>query len=319
MRPVLISLVITTYNRAGLLAGALKSVAASQFDNHSNIEVIVVDNNSKDDTRQTVENICEEGFPFLLRYVLEPNQGLSYARNRGIDESNATYVAFMDDDQLLDSKFLCRLAPVFASTNAVCVGGPLYLNNRGAIPKWLPPWLYDVGELDIGGDVKVLDGSENKKLIGGNMAFVREELVAIGKYDVNLGRSGGSLLNGEEVELQDRLHAAGKKVVYHPDLVQYHNFTLASRTKHYWRKFFFDHGRSQYRMRLVEYDTNVERAILGAPRWLWRHLLTRDIPHAARSFAGLHPAEIFEKQLDVWTTLGQIHEARCQAREGKHG
>ena len=83
MRPVLISLVITTYNRAELLAGALKSVAASQFDGHGDVEVIVVDNNSNDGTRQTVENIREAGFPFLLRYVVEPNQGLSYARNRG--------------------------------------------------------------------------------------------------------------------------------------------------------------------------------------------------------------------------------------------
>ncbi len=318
MRPVLISLVITTYNRAELLAGALKSVAASQFDDHGNVEVIVVDNNSTDGTRQTVENIREEGFPFRLRYVVEPNQGLSYARNRGIDESDATFVAFMDDDQLLGSEFLSRLAPAFESTSAVCVGGPLYLNNRGLVPKWLPPWLYDVGELDIGRDVKVLDGSESKKLIGGNMAFVREELVNIGKYDVALGRSGGLLLSGEEVELQERLHAAGKKVVYHPDLVQYHNFTLDRQTKHYWRKFFFNLGRSRYR-RLGGRNPEKGPLVFGAPRWLWRHLLMGDIPSAARALARLHSAEIFEKQLDIWLTLGQIYEARREAKEGNGG
>lgn len=318
MRSVLISLVITTYNRAELLAAALESVAASRIDNHGDVEVIVVDNNSTDGTRQTVERFQGKDFPFALRYVLERSQGLSHARNRGIDESAGTYVAFMDDDQLLDREYLSRLVPAFQSTLAVCLGGPLYLNNRDSPPKWMPPWLYDVGELNIGDEVRALDGSEQKKLIGGNMAFVRQELIAIGKYDVNLGRSGGSLLSGEEVELQERLHAADKVVVYHPDLVQYHNFTLARRTKHYWRKFFFDLGRSRYR-RLIDRNTMRGPFVFGAPRWLWRHLIMRDIPRAARSLTSLHPAEIFEKQLDIWTSLGQIHEARRQVRGGKPG
>lgn len=317
MQQILISLVITTYNRADLLAAALKSVEESLFEHRANVEVIVVDNNSRDATRDVVAKIQADGFSVALRYVLERNQGLSYARNRGIDESTGLYVAFMDDDQILHEEYLSRLEPAFISTSAVCVGGPLYLNNRESPPKWLPPWLFDVGELNIGNDVKILDGSESKKLIGGNMAFVRQELIDIGKYDVTLGRSGESLLNGEEVELQERLHAAGKKVVYHPDLVQYHSLTLASRTKRYWRKYFFDHGRSLYRIRMVEGNITKATSAFGAPRWLWGHLLTRDIPRAARSLTSLQPAEIFEKQLDVWTSLGQIHEARQQTREGK--
>src|SRR5690348_14636457 len=126
MKNVLISLVITTFNRAELLRSALESVANSKVENQDTIEVIVVDNNSVDHTRQTVENVGARGFPFALRYVYEPRQGLSYARNRGADEANGIYVAYMDDDQLLEEHYLSRIESVFLHTKAACVGGPVF-------------------------------------------------------------------------------------------------------------------------------------------------------------------------------------------------
>src|SRR5690348_4928949 len=100
MDKVLTSLVITTYNRAALLDKALESVAQSQVVDSARVEVIVVDNNSSDHTRETVDEIRSRGFPFPLRYVLEQHQGLSFARNRGAEEAKGTYVAYMDDDQI---------------------------------------------------------------------------------------------------------------------------------------------------------------------------------------------------------------------------
>src|SRR5690348_10214195 len=213
MEHVLISLVITTYNRAVMLADALKSVAASQIESHGDVEVIVVDNNSTDNTRQTVEAIEAQGFPFALRYVFERNQGLSYARNRGADEAAGKYVAFMDDDQLIDKDYLARLGPAFRSTGAICIGGPNLIRDDDSLPDWLPPLLQLArGQRNHGIEVKVLDPGGGR-LIGGNMAFIRQELLDIGKYNVTLGRCGDSLLDGEKDELQDRLHAAGKKIV----------------------------------------------------------------------------------------------------------
>lgn len=314
---MLVSLVITTYNRAELLAAALDSVAASRLDNHADIEVIVVDNNSTDGTRKTVEKFQAANFPFALRYVLETNQGLSHARNRGIDESIGTYVAFMDDDQLLDKNYLSLLAPAFASTRATCIGGPIHLYNKPISPRWLPPWLEYVGHLDFGDEIKIL-GPNDKKLTGGNMAFDRQELINAGKYDVSLGRCGASLLAGEEFELEDRLHAAGKRIVYHPSLIQYHYFSPARLTKHYWRRYCFDHGRTIYRTRILESGSHHGASALGVPRWLWRQLLAKQIPQAAWSLKSFDSAVIFERQLDVWTCLGQIHEARTHANRRKN-
>jgi glycosyltransferase involved in cell wall biosynthesis len=308
---LLTSLVITTYNRAALLSKALESVAQSQIDDPSRVEVIVVDNNSSDHTRQMVDEIKRRGFPFRLRYVLEQRQGLSYARNRGTDESSARYVAFMDDDQLIDKDYLSRLPLAFQSTRATCVGGPIFYYNKNDLPRWLPPLLEGVGQCDYGDQVKILRSNDGK-LFGGNMAFERQGLVDVGKYDVSLGRCGGSLLAGEEHELQARLHATGKRIAYHPSLIQYHYLSPARLTKRYWRRYYFGHGRTLYRTRMLKAGADKGPFVFGIPRWLLLHLLIRDIAEAAWSLKSFNADEVFEKQLAICTRLGQIHEARQQ-------
>ncbi len=308
MEGVLISLVITTYNRAAMLADALKSVAASQIESYGDVEVIVVDNNSTDNTRQTVEEIKARGFPFALRYVFERSQGLSYARNRGAEESAATYVAFMDDDQLIDKDYLARLELAFESTEATCIGGPLIYRDKHSFPGWLLPLLDLEGECDFGSEAKAL--GRDQKLRGGNMAFVRQELIDIGKYDVSLGRCGDSLLSGEEDELQIRLHESGRKIAYDPGLVQYHCLLPSRLKKRFWREHHFGYGRSLYRMRLAGGMKPNGRTLFGAPLWLWRVLLTKHIPKTMWPLMRLDTTKSFYGQLEVWTCLGQIHEAR---------
>lgn len=308
MERVLTSLAIMTYNRAAMLASALKSVAASRVERPGDVEVIVVDNNSTDRTRQTVEEIRAADFPFSLRYVLEKQQGVAYARNRGIEESAGIYLAFMDDDQLLDDLYLSRIVPAFSSTGAACVGGRIFYYKNESLPDWLPPLLQYVGQCDFGDDVITLD-ARHSKLHAGNMAFERQELIDIGRFNVSLGRCGDSLLAGEEDELQTRLHAAGKKVVYDPGLVQYHYLAQARRTKRYWRRHYFDYGRTLYRTQLLEKKMPELPSFFGVPRWFWRHLLTRELPRAARPLVRLDLAQAFYKQLDLWSYLGQMYEA----------
>lgn len=310
MQRVLTSLVVTTYNRAAMLADALKSVAASRVDNHRDVEVIVVDNNSTDGTQQTVEEVRAKKFPFVLHYAFEPRQGVSYARNRGTEESAGKYIAFMDDDQLIDRDYLSRLESAFRSTRAACVGGPIFYYNKSSLPNWLSPLLEGVGQCDYGDEIKIL-GPGDGNLHMGNMAFERRELIDIGKFDVSLGRCGDSLLAGEEDELQERLHLAAKPVAYHPGLVQYHYLAPERLTKHFWRKYRFDYGRTLYLRSIRSGFRAVSGAsFLGAPPWLWRFLLTRDIPQVAWSLTSLDAPRIFHKELDVWTRLGQIYEAR---------
>lgn len=85
-----VSVVIPAYNAAGFLPDAIDSVLAQTM---SDLEVIVVDDGSTDETESVVSRY---GPP--VRYLRQQNQGVSVARNRGIDESQGRYVAFLDAD-----------------------------------------------------------------------------------------------------------------------------------------------------------------------------------------------------------------------------
>ena len=84
---VRITVVLCTHNRSRDLAVALESIAASEMPSSVCWEVLVVDNNSTDQTRDIVEGFCER-YPARFRYLFEPKQGLSYARNAGIADAH---------------------------------------------------------------------------------------------------------------------------------------------------------------------------------------------------------------------------------------
>jgi len=306
----LISLVISTYKRAALLAEALESVANSRnmAASRESIEVIVVDNNSQDDTAETVARVRKEGFPFSLKYVLETKQGISAARNCGIHAARGEFVVFMDDDQKMEEHYLSLVEEQFETTQATCICGPIHYYNAENLPAWLPPLLEDTGQFYAGDKIKAIKSTEIE-LHGGNMAFRRDALVESGGFNPQLGRIGEQLIAGEEPELQARLEAAGKTIMYTPALVQYHYLRPDRLTKKYWRRHYFDYGRTLYRRNHAMNDHRAKR-LAGVPRWLMLFLLRKDIPPFAGSLIARDESARLSAELDVWFRLGQIKEAR---------
>src|SRR5579862_7177185 len=100
-----ITVILCTYNRAETLGKALDSVAAQNMPISLTWEVLVVDNNSRDRTREVVQQYAAK-FPGRFRYFFEPAQGLSRARNAGIAQATGDVIAFMDDDVTLDCNWL---------------------------------------------------------------------------------------------------------------------------------------------------------------------------------------------------------------------
>ncbi|HET8551455.1 MAG TPA: glycosyltransferase family 2 protein [Gammaproteobacteria bacterium] len=305
----LISVVICTYNRSGLLLEALHSVARSAVADPGGIEVLVVDNNSSDGTRQVVTDLMN-GYPFRLRYVFEPEQGLSHARNRGIQAAGGKYLVFMDDDEKIDAGYLERLPQTFQETGAACVGGAILPLKGENLPRWLVPLSRIHGQLSLGETMRVLL-PEDRMLWGGNMAFKRDDLLETGPFDVRLGRKGSERLAGEEHDMQRRFHAAGKKIVYDPRLIQHHyHLTPQLRRKRYWRKHYFFYGRTAYLMSAEEWVS--ARRFLRVPLAFWRSLVFDDI----RRFVGgvLNPdaGKRFQLELLVWRRLGMMYEAGRQ-------
>ncbi|MDH5506005.1 MAG: glycosyltransferase [Anaerolineae bacterium] len=145
-----ITVVICTYNRAATLHIPLDSMVKQHYPTE-HFEVIVVDNNSTDATRHIVESY-QERLP-NLRYIFEPQQGLSIARNKGWQDAAAPIVAYLDDDAGACEKWLGEIVKVFEeeTPRPACVGGPVQLDWGGKKPDWLPEsYLQMYTQLDLG-------------------------------------------------------------------------------------------------------------------------------------------------------------------------
>lgn len=310
------SLVVPTFNRANLLEKALRSIAATSVPDPVRVEVIVVDNNSTDNTVEVVKTLRDD-FPYPLRYVQEANQGSSYARNRGLNEARGYYVVFMDDDQIMEKHYLENIPRAFEATGAVCVGGPVSYYNAGDLPRWLRELSRTIGQISLGDQVKILGPDTHKGLGGGNMALIRDELIAAGGFNVRLGRFGSDLRACEDFELQERLRRLGKTIAYSPHLVQYHYLRPERFKKNYWRQYYYDYGRSAYVRRSIE-SGRTRRTLFRIPLWLWRQLIIDDVPAYLASFFAFDSFKHFRRELEIWTRLGQIHEAtRSNAEKGR--
>jgi hypothetical protein len=132
-----VSVIIPTYNHARYVGQAIESVLGQTY---GDIEVIVVDDGSTDDTRMVVQRFGDR-----VRYVWQENRGLSGARNTGLREASGQVIALLDADDLYEPTFLCRIVMAFeANPNADAVycgyrfvdasGNPLPQIERRVIP-----------------------------------------------------------------------------------------------------------------------------------------------------------------------------------------
>ncbi len=215
-----ISVIICTYNRAEMLRETLKSWLSVQ-NTGSNVELIIVDNNSTDHTPQVVESF-RSACPSQLLYVFETNAGLSYARNRGIKEAAGDIVAFVDDDVLFDKSWLNELLKAFFENPEISsVGGKSIPKFDGDDPDWITEDLLKLyGSTCSGDQDRLMIFPEH--LFGLNMAFRKDVFTQVGDFNTKLGRIKSSLLSNEEREFFYRISEADLKVFYASKAVLYH-------------------------------------------------------------------------------------------------
>lgn len=212
-----ISVVICTYNRCEQLASALQSLKTScSAVNARLFEVLVVDNNSSDGTRNTVEKF---GVDFPLRYVFETEQGLSNARNRALREFLGDWLLFVDDDVIVDPNWLPGYLNLIQS--GVATG---YIGGR-ILPLWEehpPRWLHDedlaffsgiLMKYDLGETNRPLDSHEPAPY-GASLAISRSLVQAVGHFRRDLGVVGRVPARGEETEYLGRAMEQGFKGYY---------------------------------------------------------------------------------------------------------
>ncbi len=265
--PINVSVIVCTYNRAQSLRQTLQSLVDQKLSGGLSYEIIVVDNNSSDRTREVMDEfMARNGRSFTYRF--EGRQGLSVARNTGIRAAHGQILAFTDDDVTVHPEWVESLWNCFRETGARMVGGKierLWLCDR-------PNWFRD----EIDGPLIVQDlGQKRKKwdssrhTVGANMAFHRSVFEQIGFFRDDLGRRGELLFGGEDREIFLRTRAAGLPIYYEPKAVVWHKVETGRLTKEYLRKWFSEIGQTLGH----EMDWKWHYRFSVAPLWIWKKMI----------------------------------------------
>jgi glycosyltransferase involved in cell wall biosynthesis len=223
-----LSVIICTCERYGLVGEAIESVLRQDYPA---LELIVVDNSA--DAADARAFAAHHAGREKIRFVYEPIQGLSQARNTGIEAAQGDIVAFMDDDAIAEPGWAKNLVATFhAFPNTGCVGGRI-------LPRWLAPrpnWLDD-GSL---GYLSIVDWGDTPRemksgewVAGCNIAYDRTLLRDVGGFPTSLGRKGigSSLLSNDESTVNHHIKLRGRAIMYAPSAIVQHQIPAERLTK----------------------------------------------------------------------------------------
>jgi len=246
-----ISLVICTYNRDKYLPKALQSIKQQTIDKDL-YELIVVDNNSTDNTAAIVNEFTAENAEINCRYCFEGQKGLSFARNRGIKEAAFDIITYTDDDALLQPEYLQHMSDFFtAHPEAAGVGGkviPQY--EDGKEPVWMSRYLNGfVGKVDYGNEIIMYD-EKMKYPAGCNMTYKKDILIKAGGFNNDL------TFRSDDKYIFYKVKAISTAIYYNPFTWLYHIIDDARLQKTSFEKLFLKTGNEEKKRLLSEKNTS---------------------------------------------------------------
>lgn len=304
-----ISVVLCTYNRCVSLARTMESLACSEMPKSVDWEVLVVDNNSCDQTRAVVDRFCAR-YSQRFRYLSEPRSGKSHALNTGIRESQGHILAFTDDDVIVEPTWLDKLTENLQKGEWAGTSGRTLPERDFLIPSWLSldeRNLATLGCFDRGPEACELSEAP----FGNNMAFQKEMFERHGGFRTELGPRPGNLIRSEDTEFGLRLLAAGEQLRYEPSAVLHHAISEERIQKSYFLSWWFDKARAD--IRASGFDPQAVWYVAGIPLVLFRRLVASTL----RWLVSVNPAERFSKKINLWCVAGQILECYDQASTKK--
>ena len=310
------SVVIATYNRADELPRTIESLRGLRTSDPW--EVIIVDNNSRDNTREIVLEAAKN-FPVSLHYLHESQQGRSAALNTGIKAAQGEIIAVTDDDVRVEPDWLINAEQDLDRLDCDYLGGKALPIWGGKRPSWIPEgrsihWAV-IALLDYGPDPIPLG---DYVVLGVNMVFRRQAFDRAGLWDNTIGRKAGTLLGQEVREWIQRARAAGVKGFYSPELVIHHVIPADRLTKKYFRSWFYWHGISRailYQTKGLDMEspenTELDFAkvphIAGVPRYMYRTYLQSCLKMLA-ALVRFDATAAFENELGLWFFAGVLKE-----------
>jgi glycosyltransferase involved in cell wall biosynthesis len=272
-------------------------------------EVLIVDNNSKDQTRAVAEEFCQR-YPGRFRYVFESRQGKSHALNSAIRMTDAKILAFMDDDVEVDSNWLHNLTSTLSDKTWSGSGGRILIEASFRLPPWLEAKgryaLAPLAIFDLGPEA----GELKEAPFGTNMAFRKEMFSKHGDFRTDLGPQPGSEIRNEDTEFGSRLLARGERFFYEPSALVYHSVPRERIRKSYFLAWWYDKARAEIRQDGIPRDT--KWYLSGIPLRMFRRLFVWTL----RWWCTVDPGKRFSCKLNVWKIAGMIKECHSLAVTG---
>lgn len=268
-----ITVAICTYNRSRLLRQTLETIAELEVPQDLSWEVLVVDNNSTDDTQALAAEFAQH---LPLRIVFEAEPGKSNAANAAVQAASGDVIIWTDDDVMVPPDWLVRYHEAFREyPDAGIFGGPIEPHFEGTPPRWLERGFALVDNayatLDLG-DVAIPLGHDAYPY-GANMAL-RRQLHVQEPFDTNLGPNPKTLVRGEEMVVVRRLLQAGEKGRWVPGARVRHVIPRDRQTIRYLRRYYLGSGQ------LLDYLQEPHGpGFLGRPLWLWRQAIEGEIKY----------------------------------------
>jgi glucosyl-dolichyl phosphate glucuronosyltransferase len=301
-----LDVIIPTYNRADLLPRTLESLLTATVPDGLTVIITVVDNNSKDSTRQVVDEWSSR-HPGRVSYLCETRQGRSCAINAGVRATHGDLVGFIDDDEEIDVAWYSEVYSAFKTGQVDFLGGPCLPRWGAEVPAWFPDdYRGVIGWVECGDRMAAFDDDFPAMLMGGNAVLTRAVLDKVGLYSEQLGRTDRALLSCEDEDLYRRLRAVGALGYYQPRMIIYHYVPRERLLRSYFRRWCFWRGVSKGVMDR-EYREPVAY-LAGVPRFLFGRMLQGLLRRVKGLLAwDRDPAQRFADELTVWDLVGFIH------------
>lgn len=205
---MVLSITICTYNRIEYLKKCLKSIL-DQTQGSEIIEINIIDNNSTDTTKDYVIEL-QKKFP-EVNYFVEKRQGISFARNLSFEVCKGMFLAFVDDDAVINKNWLEALLNELKNQNEdIIYGGPIYPNFESIPEDWIDKDYFIRKFKDTDGFLGTIKSKEG--FSGGNMCIAKNLFLKSEKFNTEIGMTGGNLGLGEEPDFFYKLIMKNKDV-----------------------------------------------------------------------------------------------------------
>ena len=292
-----LSIVLCTYNGASSLAATLASLKQLSVPPELSWELVLVNNNSTDDTQSIIEQFARRS-GLNVECVFEPGQGRAFALNAGIRTAKGNLIAFTDDDVIVDSQWLIGLSNAFAAFDCMGIAGKVVPVWTQPQPKWLEmEGQQVVGHFDYGEESREIDLPP----IGGNMAFRRSAFEKYGLFRVELGINKSEIGGTEDDEFGRRLLTAREKIVYAPQAIIYLPVESHRLTKEYFLRWFYSMGKANMRAKMWPQNAV---CYFSVPRYLFGTVLRNSFWWVIT----LDEKRRFQYKLRAYRAVGAIRE-----------